>query len=155
MDRLEARCLHRIVNPLRCCRHHHCYLCSSGVLAGGDSQVTPLHRAHFIFIRRSKAESALLGFAPVVPGSLGISNLRLRPLIIPLSQLNTQHLSLQNWGGNLTQTCFPQRHFCICLPVEPRTSEWHRRFSFETRGLIKVLHGRPGPFLIDGLLTAC
>lgn len=51
------------------------------------------HKSHFcmeITLSSSggwRAESAPLGFAPVVPGSLGISNLRLRPLIIPLSKL--------------------------------------------------------------------
>lgn len=79
--------LHHRMKPLLRWRHRHRYLSSSGVLAGGASQVTVLHGAHFIFIRRLEAESALLGFAPVVPGSLGISNLRLRPLIIPLSKL--------------------------------------------------------------------
>lgn len=87
MDRVRTLRLLCITNPLLCCRHHRCYLSSSGVL------LVEIHKSHFcmeLTLSSSggwRAESALLGFAPVVPGCLGISNLRLRPLIILLSKL--------------------------------------------------------------------
>lgn len=55
VDRLGALRLRRLTNLFLCCRHHHCYLYSSGVLDGGRSQVTLQRGAHFIFIRRLEA----------------------------------------------------------------------------------------------------
>lgn len=85
-----------------------------------------------------EAESALLGFAPVVPGSLGISNLRLRPLIIPLSKLpNIWVCKIELEVSH--KHAFPSGISGFVCQWSLGLQKGHRRFSFETKGLIKVL----------------
>lgn len=95
-----------------------------------------------------KVESALLGFAPVVPGSLGISNLRLRPLIIPLSKL--PNIWVCKIGLEISHKhAFPSGiSLCVCQwsPGLQKIQPWNQRFN-------QSIAWRPGPVLIDGLLT--
>lgn len=144
MDRLRILRLCCITNPLVRCRHCCPYLSSSWVL------LVKTDKSHFcmeLTLSSSggcRAESALLGFAPVVPGCLGISNLRLRPLIILLSKLPNIwvcKIGLEVWHKHALPS---STSVFICqgslgLPIGTEDSAWkpmvYRSIAWKVRSL--------------------